>query len=94
MTEIISDYRNTKETRGWVSVSKRVWSMILAACLMLLALTGAALAAEDETVYRVGTVEELNDVLAKIAADSADSAVIELTADLSQNVGNTGLLGG
>lgn len=68
--------------------------MILAACLMLLALTGAALAAEDETVYRVGTVEELNDALAKIAADSADSAVIELTADLSQNVGNTGLLGG
>lgn len=94
MTEIISDYRNTKETRGWISVSKRVWSMILAACLMLLALTGAALAAEDETVYRVGTVEELNDALAKIAADSADSAVIELTADLSQNVGNTGLLGG
>lgn len=75
-------------------MSKRVWSMILAACLMLLALTGAALAAEDETVYRVGTVEELNDALAKIAADSADSAVIELTADLSQNVGNTGLLGG
>ena len=75
-------------------MSKRVWSMILAACLMLLALTGAALAAEDETVYRVGTVEELNDVLAKIAADSADSAVIELTADLSQNMGNTGLLRG
>lgn len=94
MTEIISDYRNTKETRGWISVSKRVWSMILAACLMLLALTGAALAAGDETVCRVGTVEELNDALAKIAADSADSAVIELTADLSQNVGNTGLLGG
>lgn len=75
-------------------MSKRVWSMILAACLMLLALTGAALAAEDETVYRVGTVEELNDALAKIAADSADSAVIELTADLSQNMGNTGLLRG
>ena len=75
-------------------MSKRVWSMILAACLMLLALTGAALAAEDETVYRVGTVEELNDALAKIAADSADSAVIELTADRSQNMGNTGLLRG